>query len=89
MNRTWLDDEQAYGIFDYARDNAHDIDIKFFYEVSDSPVEVIVNMAKQLNVSRLILGRPRQSVMLQLLRGNIVQEISEVLSPDIDLLIIS
>lgn len=89
LNRTWLDDEDACAIFDYAKDNAHDIDMKFFYEISDSPVETIVNMAQQLNISRLVLGRPRQSVMLQMLRGNIVQEISEVLSPNIDLLIIS
>jgi amino acid transporter/nucleotide-binding universal stress UspA family protein len=87
--RTWLDDEEACKIFDYAKDSASEIDMKFFYEVSDSPVETIANMAQQLHVSRVILGRPRHSVMLQLLRGNIVQEISEVLPPEIDLLVIS
>jgi amino acid transporter len=88
-NRTWLDDEEACNIFDYAKDSATEIDMKFFYEVSDSPVETIVKMAERLHASRIILGRPRQSVMLQILRGNIVQEISEVLPPDIDLLVIS
>lgn len=88
-NRTWLDDEQACAIFDYAKDNAHDIDMKFFYEVSDSPVDTIIQVSQQLHISRLILGRPRQSVLLQVLRGNIVQEISQVLPPDIDLLVIS
>lgn len=87
--RTWLDDEDACKIFDYAKDSASEIDMKFFYEVSDSPVETIANMAQRLQVSRVILGRPRHSVMLQLLRGNIVQEISEVLPPEIDLLVIS
>lgn len=88
-NRVWLDDEEACKIFDYAKDSASEVDIKFFYEVSDSPVETISKMAQELHVSRLILGRPRHSVMLQLLRGNIVQEISEVLPPEIDLLVIS
>lgn len=88
-NRTWLDDDDACTIFDYAKDRAHDISMKFFYDVSDSPVETIVSMAQQLQVSRVILGRPRHSVMLQLLRGNVVQEISEVLPPDIDLVVIS
>lgn len=87
--RTWLDDEEACRIFDYAKDKASQVDLKFFYEVSDSPVETIVNVAERLHVSRLILGRPRHSVMLQLLRGNIVREISEVLPPDIDLIVIS
>ncbi len=88
-NRTWLDDEEACKIFDYAKDSASEIDMKFFYEVSDSPVETIARMAEKLHVSRLILGRPRHSVMLQLLRGNIAQEVAEVLPPDIDLLVIS
>lgn len=88
-NRIWLDDEEACRIFDYAKDNAPDIDLKFFYKVSESPAETIVNIAEQVHASRLILGRPRYSVMLQLLRGNIVQEISEVLPPDIDLIVIS
>lgn len=88
-NRTWVDDEQASSIFAYAKDHAPEVDMKFFYVVSDSPVETIVNMAQDLHASRLILGRPRHSVMLQLLRGNIVQEISEVLPPNIDLLVIS
>lgn len=88
-NRTWLDDEEACKIFDYAKDSASEISIKFFYAVSDSPVETIVSIAEQLHVSRVILGRPRHSIMLQFLRGNIAQEISEVLPPEIDLLVIS
>lgn len=89
MNRTWLDDNEACNIFDYAKDNAHDIEMRFFYEVSDSPVGTILHYSQQLQISRLILGRPRHSVMLQMLRGNVVQEISEVLSPDIDIVVIS
>lgn len=88
-NRTWLDDAAACRIFDYAKDSAHEVNIKFFYAVSDSPVDTITDMAQRLHVSRLILGRPRHSVMLQMLRGNIAQEVSEVLPPDIDLLVIS
>lgn len=88
-SRTWLDDEQACNIFDYAKDNAEGVNMKFFYEVSDTPVRTILHFAQELHVSRLILGRPRHSVMLQLLRGNIVQEISEVLPAEIDLLVIS
>lgn len=88
-HRTWLDDPEACRIFDYAKDSAHEVSIKFFYEVSDSPVETIIEIAQRLHISRLILGRPRHSVMLQMLKGNIAQEISEVLPPDIDLLVIS
>lgn len=88
-NRTWLDDDDACRIFDYAKDSASEVEIKFFYSVNDSPVETIANMAEQLHVSRVILGRPRHSAMLQFLRGNIAQEIAEVLPPEIDLLVIS
>lgn len=88
-NRTWLDDEEACRIFDYAKEKAPEVDMKFFYIVSNSPVETIVDMAEKVHASRLILGRPRHSLMLQLLRGNIVREISEVLPPDVDLIVIS
>lgn len=88
-NRPWVEDEDACQIFDYAKNKEPDLNMKFFYAVSNSPVETIVNMAQELHASRLILGRPRHSLMLQLLRGNIVQEVSEILPADIDLLIIS
>lgn len=88
-NRIWLDDEEACHIFDFAKDNGQGIDMKFFYEVSDAPVHTILQVSRELKISRLILGRPRHSVMLQFLRGNIVQEISEVLPSEIDLVVIS
>ncbi|WP_068467354.1 universal stress protein [Candidatus Protochlamydia phocaeensis] len=88
-SRTWLDDEEACRIFDYAKDSSHEMVIKFFYTVSDSPVDTIVDMAERLHVSRIILGRPRHSAMLQMLRGNVVREVSEILPPEIDLLVIS
>jgi len=88
-HRTWLDDPLASEIFDYAKESSHDMTIKFFYSVSDAPAKTIVDMAEQLHVSRIILGRPRYNTMLQILRGNVVQEISEILPTDIDLLVIS
>ncbi|MFI0434917.1 MAG: amino acid permease [Parachlamydiaceae bacterium] len=88
-NRTWLDDPEACRIFDDAKSKAPQLNIKFFYLVSAFPVEAIANMVEKLHVSRLILGRPRDSFMLQLLRGNIAREISEILSPDVDLIVIS
>lgn len=88
-NRTWLDDEEACRIFDYASEKGSEIKMKFFYKISAYPVETIVRLAQELHISRLVLGRPRQSIMLQLLRGNIAREISEVLPADIDLIVIS
>lgn len=87
--RIWLDDEEACRIFDYAKESSHEMNIKFFYDVSDFPAVTITDMAKQLRVSRLILGRPRHSAILQALRGNVVQEVSDLLPADIDLLVIS
>lgn len=89
QNRMWLDDPEACRIFDYAKDSAQEISLKFLYTVSAHPSETIVEFAARLKASRVILGRPRQSVMLQILRGNMVQEISQVLPPEIDLLVIS
>lgn len=87
--RTWLDDDEACRIFDYAKESSHEMNIKFFYSVSADPAHAIVDMAKQLQVSRVILGKPRHSPVLQMLRGNIVQEVSDILPGSIDLLVIS
>lgn len=89
QERTWLDDEDACIIFDYLKDSASEANMRFLYIVSESPLEAIVETAKQLHITRLILGRPRQSAMLQFLRGNIVKEISDVLPSDIDLIVVS
>lgn len=87
--RTWLDDETACEIFDYAKESSHEMVIKFFYAVSDSPGHTIVEFAEKLHISRLVIGRPRHSVILNLLRGNIVEDISQELPSEIDLVIIS
>lgn len=88
-NRTWLDDETACEVFDYAKDRSHDMEIKFFYTISDSTAHSIVEFAKKLKVSQLIIGRPRHSAVLQLIRGSVVQDISEILPSDIDFVVIS
>jgi nucleotide-binding universal stress UspA family protein len=88
-NRAWVDDEDASRIFAYAKNAAPECNMKFFYAVSASPVDTIVDMAKELHVSRVILGKPRHSLVLQILRGNLIQEVSETLSPEIDLVVIS
>ncbi len=88
-NRSWVEDEEAVRIFEYAKAHAEEVPLKFFYRVSHSPAETIVELAKELQVSRAILGRPRHSVLLQVLRGNIVQEVAEILPAEIDLLVIS
>lgn len=87
--RIWLDDPLACEIFDYAKESSHQVTVKFLYAVSDAPAKTIVDLAQRLHISRLILGRPRYSIVLQMLRGNIVQEVSEILPVDIDLLVIS
>jgi len=88
-HRPWLDDEAACALFDYAKDSSHEIVIKFFYAVTDRPSDTIVQAAKDLKTSRLIIGRPRHSKILRLLRGNLSQEVAEKLPNEIDLVIIS
>jgi amino acid transporter len=87
--RSWLDDENACNLFDYAQESSHEMDLKFFYAITDMASGTIVQTANDLKVSRLIIGKPRHSPIIQLLRGNIVQEVSEKLPDEIDLVIIS
>lgn len=88
LTRHWLDDKQACEIFDYIKDHVKEGTLRFLYVVSDAPSHTIVEMTHQLQVSRLILGMPRSNPLFQMIHGNVVQDISKVLSKDIDLVVI-
>ncbi len=57
------------------------------YAVSDSAAGTIVDVAATVGASRLILGAPNRNSVLNLLRGNIVREVSGLLPEEIDLLV--
>ena len=40
-----------------------------------------------LGISRLILGTPRRTALVNILRGNIIREVAKLLPEDIDLLV--
>ncbi len=87
--QSWLDNESACKLFDYAKDSVKEVSIQFLYAVTDLPSATIIQTAKDLKTSRLIIGRPRQNKMLKLLHGNLTQELAEKLPPEIDLVTIS
>ena len=87
--QTWLDNDNACKLFDYAKESSHEVEIKFFYAVSDLPSETILQAAKDLKTSRVIVGRPRKYNIFRLLRGNLIQELAEKLPTDVDLVTIS
>jgi nucleotide-binding universal stress UspA family protein len=89
QDRTWLEDDEACQIFDYTIEHSPGTEVKFFYLVSDVAALAIVNLAEKLRASRLIVGRPRHSILLQMLQGNVIREIERTLPSDIDLLVIS
>lgn len=86
--KSWLEDENACEIFDYAKEELNEIMIRFVYSISDSTADSIMEIAKEFNVSRLILGMPRKNKFFQLLHGNVVQEVVKRLPDDIDLIVI-
>jgi amino acid transporter/nucleotide-binding universal stress UspA family protein len=86
--RKWMDDEEAGGIFRYARDRVEGKATMLpCYAVSDSAAGTIVDVAATVGASRLILGAPHRGALVSLLRGNIVREVSDLLPEDIELLV--
>jgi len=59
----------------------------FCYAVSESAAEAIADIAATLGASRLILGAPRLNALVNILRGNLVREVSDLLPEEIDLLV--
>jgi nucleotide-binding universal stress UspA family protein len=85
--RRWQEDPEAAEIFAAAKQKAGDYSPLFCYAVSESAAETIVDIAATLGTSRLILGAPRRNALVNILRGNLVREVSDLLPEEIDLLV--
>jgi hypothetical protein len=55
--------------------------------VSESAAEAIADIAATLGAPRLILGGPRRNALINILRGNLVREVSDLLPEETDLLV--
>jgi len=85
--RKWQEDPEAAEIFAAAKQKAGDRSPLFCYAVSESAPATIVDIAATLGASRLILGAPRRNALVNILRGNMVREVSDLLPEEIDLLV--
>ena len=87
VGRKWQEDAEASAIFSEAKRKAADSSPLFCYAVSPSAAETIVDVAATLGASRVILGAPQRSALINLLRGNVIREVSNSLPDEIDLLV--
>ena len=85
--RKWQEDSEASAVFAEAKQKAGDHQPLFCYAVSPSAAETIVDVAATLGASRLILGAPKRHALINMLRGNIIREVSSLLPEEIDLLV--
>jgi hypothetical protein len=87
VKRKWQEDPEASAIFAEVKQKAGDQQPLFAYAVSPSAAETIVDVAATLGASRVILGAPQRSALVNLLRGNVIREVSNALPEEIDLLV--
>ncbi|MCX6911162.1 MAG: universal stress protein [Verrucomicrobia bacterium] len=87
LARKWQDDDEAARIFAYAKEKLGSQAFRPCYAVSDSPADTIVDIAATIGAERLILGTKRRSVLLDVLRGNIIRQVARLLPEQIDLLV--
>jgi hypothetical protein len=87
IKRKWQEDPEARVVFENARARSTDQPPLFCYAVSESASQTIVDITATVGASRLILGAPRRGAMINLLRGNLVREVSDTLPEEIDLLV--
>ena len=86
--RKWASDEEASEIFRYAKEKMESkATVLPCYAVSDSAAGTIVDVTATVGASRLILGAPKRSAILNLLRGNIVRDVSDLLPEEIEMLV--
>ena len=84
--RHWTDDPQARKIFAYAKEKADGHPILPRYTVSDVPAHTIVDLAVNVGASHLILGAPRRNMLVKLVPGNLILQVSRFLPEKIHLL---
>jgi nucleotide-binding universal stress UspA family protein len=87
FNRDWRDDDEARGIFEYAKEKGCGHPTLPCYVVSDSTVTTIVEFAAKVGASRLVLGASRRNMLLNLIRGNVIRRISRALPETIKLIV--
>lgn len=85
--RKWQQDPEASSIFAEAKQKAGDRPPLFAYAVSPSAAETIVDIAATVGASRLILGAPKRNALMNLIRGSVIREVSDLLPEEIDLLV--
>ena len=85
--RKWYEDPDARRIFEHVHTKGADVVAIPCFAVSDSAADTIVDMAATLGVSRLILGSPQRSTLVNLLRGNIIRQVSAFLPENIHLVV--
>ena len=85
--RKWADDDEAFKIFEYAAEHADGHTVLPCYAISESPADTIVDIAATVGASRLILGAPQRNALVNMLRGNIIRQVSDTLPEDIHLLV--
>jgi amino acid transporter/nucleotide-binding universal stress UspA family protein len=83
----WVDDEEARAIFHYANEKSKGHPVLPCYAVSDAAADTIVDIAATVGASHLIVGAPQRGALVNLLRGNIIRNISSLLPEEIHLLV--
>jgi nucleotide-binding universal stress UspA family protein len=86
-NRKWQEDPEAAETFAAAKQKAGDQPPLCCYAVSESAAATIVDIAATVGASRLILGAPKRNALVNILRGNVVREVSDLLPEEIDLIV--
>ena len=87
--RKWQEDPEASCIFAEAKEKTAPAGSPplFCYAVSPSAAETIVDVAATLGASRVILGAPQRGALMNLIRGSVIREVSNLLPEEIDLLV--
>jgi hypothetical protein len=87
--RRWQEDEEARAIFEAAKGRAAGHPVFPCYAVSDAVSHTIVDITATMGASYLILGAPERRGLVNLLRGDIIRDISDNLPDDIQLMVLA
>ena len=89
VRRKWQEDPEASAIFapEPNKKPAKRATTLRVHSEYAAAADTMVDVAATLGASRVILGAPQRSALVNLLRGNVIREVSNSLPDDIDLLV--
>lgn len=88
MLKTWEEDEEATRVYYFVKKRAEAGTSHFHYYISDSKVDLIASYVMALDATEVFMSLPTKGTFYQMVKGDLVRELSKLIPEEVNLYII-